>query len=106
MGARKGGQDFSRRQVLSTAGLAAVAVPLAANGKFGPGRRAAALVRRPGIAGAPQPEQLHVQFGADAADYGAAVGSPTYAPLDQFVMRKRLGKHQLGSRLAGAAATP
>jgi hypothetical protein len=32
MGAGKGGQDFSRRQVLSTAGLAAVAVPLAANG--------------------------------------------------------------------------
>jgi hypothetical protein len=34
---------------------------------------------------------------------------PTYAPLDQFVMRKRLGsqvdRHQQGSRLAGAAAT-
>jgi hypothetical protein len=41
--------------------------------------------------------------------YGAALGSPSYTPLDQFVMRKRLGsqvdRHQQGSRLAGAAVT-
>src|ERR1022692_4034302 len=30
-------------------------------------RSAAALVRQPDVAGAPAPEQLHVQFGADAA---------------------------------------
>jgi len=37
------------------------------------------------------------------------LGSPTYAPLDQFVMRKRLssqvGRNQHASRLAGATAT-
>jgi hypothetical protein len=55
------GQVLSRRQVLSTAGLAAVAVPLAAR------RQAPALVRRSDAAGAPGPEQVHVQFGADAA---------------------------------------
>ncbi len=42
--------------------------------------------------------------------YGAALGSPTYAPLDQFVMRKRLssqvGRDQHASRLAGATARP
>jgi hypothetical protein len=88
MDAGKGGQDFSRRQVLSTAGLAAVAVPLAANGKFGAGRQAAALVRRAGKAGAPQPEQLHVQFGADAAQQ-VAVSWAT--PAQVSMPRLRLG---------------
>src|SRR5215467_13573697 len=55
------GQGPSRRQVLSAAGLAAVAVPFATR------RQAPALVRRAGVAGAPPPEQVHVQFGADAA---------------------------------------
>src|SRR6516162_7030118 len=60
MGTESGGPELSRRQVLSTAGLAAVAVPFATR------RHAPALVRRPDAAGAPGPEQVHVQFGADA----------------------------------------
>src|SRR5262249_59083336 len=101
MDAGKGGQDFSRRQVLSTAGLAAVAVPLAANGKFGAGRRAAALVRRAGKAGAPQPEQLHVQFGADAAQQ-VAVSWAT--PAQVSMPRLRLGTASGGARPGGAPA--
>jgi len=88
MGAGKGGQEFSRRQVLSTAGLAAVAVPLAANGKLGAGQKAAALIRRAGKAGAPQPEQVHVQFGADAARQ-VAVSWAT--PAQVSMPRLRLG---------------
>src|SRR5215472_4240102 len=57
-GARK---ELSRRQVLSTAGLAAVAVPLVKISG------APALVPQPDAVGAPGPEQVHVQFGADAA---------------------------------------
>jgi hypothetical protein len=48
--------------VLSTAGLAAVAVPLAARWRTAP-----ALIRRADTAGAPGPEGVHVQFGHDAA---------------------------------------
>ena len=81
-------QGFSRRQLLSTAGLAAVAVPLAAAGNTRPGRRAAALVRRPGAAGAPQPEQAHVQFGADAAGQAAVSWA---APARVARPRLRLG---------------
>jgi hypothetical protein len=88
MDAGKGGQDFSRRQVLSTAGLAAVAVPLAANAEIGPSRRAAALVRRAGKAGAPQPEQVHVQFGANAAQQVAVSWA---APAHVSKPRLRLG---------------
>jgi len=100
MGAGKGGQDFSRRQVLSTAGLAAVAVPLAANDKIGQGRKPAALVRRAGIAGAPQPEQVHVQFGADATEE-AAVSWSTPARVSRA--RLRLGKPSHGHGLEVAA---
>ncbi len=59
-------QELSRRQVLSTAGLAAVAVPLV---KL---HGAPALIRRPDAVGAPGPQQVHVQFGADAASQVAA----------------------------------
>ncbi len=55
------GRQLSRRQVLTTAGLVAVAVPLAAQRPAD-----AALVRQADVAGAPGPEQVHVQFGADA----------------------------------------
>jgi hypothetical protein len=55
------GQELSRRQALTAAGLVAVAVPLATR------HQAPALVRRADIAGAPGPEQVHVQFGAGAA---------------------------------------
>jgi hypothetical protein len=74
------GRGISRRKVLSAAGLAAVAVPLAATGRA----NAASLVRR-----------------ADAAE----IGSPDYTQRDQFVMRKSLRKDHGFDRLAGAAAT-
>jgi phosphodiesterase/alkaline phosphatase D-like protein len=77
--------DFSRRRLLSTAGLAAVAVPLA--------NRAPALVRRPDQAGAPGPVQVHVQFGADAASQVAvswAAAGPVARP------RLRLGQAAFG----------
>ena len=54
---------LSRRQALAAAGAAAVAVPLAAAGRA----QAAPLVRQADVAGAPTPQSLHVQFGADAA---------------------------------------
>ncbi len=53
--------DVTRRKVLISGGLAAAA-PLLPIAKGAP-----SLVRAPGVAGAPPPEQLHVQFGADAA---------------------------------------
>ncbi|WP_026341846.1 purple acid phosphatase family protein [Actinomadura atramentaria] len=52
----------SRRQVLRGLGGAAIAVPV-----LGRAGTAAALVTTPDRAGAPAPEQLHLQFGADAA---------------------------------------
>ena len=83
------GQEISRRKVLAAAGLAAVAVPLAATGRA----QAASLVRRADSAGAPSPQGVHVQFGADAAKQAAvswlaaaAVASP----------RLRLGKVDSG----------
>jgi hypothetical protein len=51
----------TRRQILLSGGLAAT-VPLLASTPS-----AASLVRRPDVAGAPPPEQVHLQFGADAA---------------------------------------
>jgi hypothetical protein len=78
-GARK---ELSRRQVLSTAGLAAAAVPLVRL------RGAPVLVRQPDAAGAPGPEQVHVQFGADAASQ-AAVSWAT--PVAVARPRLRLG---------------
>ena len=80
------GQELSRRQVLSTAGLAAIAVPLATR------RHAPALVRRPDQAGAPGPEQVHVQFGADAATQ-VAVSWATAAAVSS--PRLRLGQASL-----------
>src|SRR5215813_981390 len=62
MDAEESGPDVSRRQVLSTAGLAAVTFPLMARSRSGP-----ALIRRADAVGAPGPEGVHVQFGHDAA---------------------------------------
>jgi len=76
------GTGVSRRQVLIGGGLAASA-PLLANA-----RKAPSLVRSPGVAGAPAPGQVHVQFGADAASQAAvswAAQSPVRRP------RLRLG---------------
>ena len=63
-----------RRQTLLPGGPAATA-PLMAGA-----RRAPALVWRPGVAGAPPPEQIHVQFGADAASQ-VAVSWAAPAPV-------------------------
>ena len=101
MDAGQPGHDVSRRQVLSTAGLAAVAAPLAAAGQLaasqhGARRTAAGLVRRPDQAGAPGPEQLHVQFGADAASQ-VAVSWAAPAPVSR--PRLRLGRLGYGHGL-------
>src|SRR5215472_2409914 len=87
-GARK---ELSRRQVLSTAGLAAVAVPLV---KL---RGAPALVRQPDAAGAPGPEQVHVQFGADAA---SEVAVSWATPVAVARPRLRLGSASSGFGLS------
>jgi hypothetical protein len=87
MHAEEAGRDLSRRQVLSTAGLAAVAVPLVR------AHNAPALIRRPDSAGAAAPEQVHVQFGADAAEQVAvswAAAAPAARP------RLRLGRPSRG----------
>src|SRR5260370_1229005 len=80
-------QELSRRQVLSTAGLAAVAVPLV---KL---HGAPALIRRPDAVGAPGPQQVHVQFGADAASQ-VAVSWATAAAVSR--PRLRLGRDGRG----------
>src|SRR5215467_12043125 len=87
MGTEGGGHELSRRQVLSTAGLAAMAVPFVTR------RHAPALVRRPDVAGAPGPEQVHVQFGADAASQ-VAVSWATAAAVSG--PRLRLGRPSSG----------
>jgi len=83
------GQGISRRKVLTTAGLAAVAVPLAAAGPA----KAASLIRQADTAGAPDPEGVHVQYGADAAKQ-AAVSWQTAARVSR--PRLRLGKADWG----------
>jgi hypothetical protein len=57
----------SRRQILKTGGLAATAPLLLSTPALAGPWGAPALVQRPDAAGAPPPEQVHVQFGADAA---------------------------------------
>ena len=63
--------QITRRKILVSGGIAAGAgLALAAPAVVAALNRqpsAAALVRRPDAAGAPPPEQVHVQFGADAA---------------------------------------
>src|SRR5258708_12166885 len=63
-------QELSRRQVLSTAGLAAVAVPLV---KL---HGAPALIRRPDAVGAPRPQPVHFQFPPHPAPPVPASGAP------------------------------
>src|SRR5215468_7317133 len=83
------GQEISWRKVLTAAGLAAVAVPLAATGRA----QAASLVRRADSAGAPSPEGTHVQFGADAAKQAAV---SWLAAMAVSRPRLRLGKMDSG----------
>jgi hypothetical protein len=88
------GVDVSRRQLLIGGGLAAAAAPLLAGAHTAPAHTAPAhaapaQVRRPGAAGAPAPQQVHVQFGSDAASQAAvswAAPSPVARP------RLRLGR--------------
>ena len=69
-GAASDAPGVSRRQILVSGGLVATA-PLLLGARNAPAatgaRTAPALVRRPDVAGAPLPEQVHLQFGADAA---------------------------------------
>src|SRR5215468_1168426 len=81
------GADVSRRQVLIGGSLAASAPLLA--GAARPAPAAASLVRRPGASGAPQPEQVHVQYGADAASQAAVSWA---APAGVARPRLRLGR--------------
>jgi Purple acid Phosphatase, N-terminal domain/Calcineurin-like phosphoesterase len=78
-------QTMSRRQALAAAGAAAVAAPLAAAGRA----KAAPLVRQADVAGAPSPQGLHVQFGADAAKQAAV---SWISPARVSRPRLRLGK--------------
>ncbi len=64
---------FSRRMFLKGLGigsLAVGAVPLLDSGRAS-AQAGPTLLRRPAVTGAPVPEQLHVQFGADAATEAA-----------------------------------
>jgi len=76
------GPQVSRRQVLITGGIAAT-VPLLHKSGTAP-----SLVRRPDVAGAPPPEQLHVQYGADASGQAAVSWA---APARVHRPRLRLG---------------
>src|SRR5215470_50074 len=86
------GKEISRRKVLTAAGLAAVAVPLATAGQA----KAASLLRRADIAGAPSPQGLHVQFGADASSQAVISWLTT---TGVFAPRLRLGRVDTGHGL-------
>jgi len=80
---------ISRRAVLSAAGLAAVAAPLAT----AKGAHAATLLKTADVAGAPSPAGLYVQFGADAASQAAV---SWLSPVRVSRPRLRLGKPDFG----------
>jgi hypothetical protein len=87
-------QGISRRRVLASAGLAAAAVPLTAKGAS-----AASLLKTAGAAGAPSPDGLHVQFGADASKQAAV---SWLSPVQVRRPRLRIGTphHGYGSTVA------
>ncbi len=89
MNADGNGLAISRRQALVAVGAAAVAVPLAAAGQA----KAATLVRQADVAGAPSPQGLHVQFGAEAAKQAAV---SWVSPARVSRPRLRLGKADTG----------
>src|SRR5262249_61928106 len=95
------GQEISRRKVLAAAGLAAVAVPLAATGRA----QAASLVRRADSAGAPSPQGVHVQFGADAAKQAAVswLGAAAVPRPRPPVAQAGAGPRARGGARGGAA---
>jgi Calcineurin-like phosphoesterase/Purple acid Phosphatase, N-terminal domain len=81
------GSDVSRRHVL-IAGGAAAAAPLLL-----PRRAAPSLVRQPHSGSAPPPEQVHVQFGADA---GSQIAVSWAAAAAVHRPRLRLGRAEHG----------
>ena len=83
------GSDFTRRHVLVTGGTAAAAAPLLRGHLATP-----ALVRRPSAAGAPPPEQVHVQFGADAATEAAVSWGLPVIPDQIRAAGQRIGAVQ------------
>jgi hypothetical protein len=89
MGAEGNGHNISRRAVLSAAGLAAVAAPLAT----AKGAHAATLLKSADAAGAPSPAGLFVQFGANAS-HEAAVS--WLSPVQVRRPRLRIGRPDFG----------
>ncbi|MEV5750319.1 metallophosphoesterase family protein [Actinoallomurus sp. NPDC052308] len=83
----------ARRQVLRGLGGLAVAGPV-----LGRAGSAAALVTTPDQAGAPAPEQLHLQFGADAA-HEMAVSWAAPQRVRRPVVRLGRRGHGLGSEI-------
>ncbi len=84
--------DLSRRRLLRGAGGLALATPLLARSDT------VALVTTPDAAGAPAPEQLHLQFGADAS---SEIAVSWAAPQRVARPEVRLGRpaYGLGSRV-------
>src|SRR6516162_2654676 len=73
-------RGMSRRTVLRAFGLGGAAVAIGAPLLEDRAWAGPALVRQPAVAGAPLPEQLHVQFGAVAA-HDAVVSWATPTPV-------------------------
>jgi len=86
------GSDVSRRHVLIAGGAAAAAPLLRAR------RAAPSLVRQPGAHPAPPPEQVHVQFGADAASQ-IAVSWAAAAAVRRPRLRIGGAEHGLGTEV-------
>ena len=76
--------EVGRRQVLRGLGGLAVAAPVLAAPKG-----AAALVTTPDEAGAPVPEQLHLQFGADAAHEMAVEWAKMRSTFDEKLANRQ-----------------
>jgi hypothetical protein len=85
--------DMARRQVLRGLGGLAVAGPA-----LGRSKTAAALVTTPDEAGAPAPEQLHLQFGADAG-HEMAVSWAAPQRVNRPVVRLGRPGHGLGTQV-------
>jgi hypothetical protein len=95
---------LSRRQLLVTGGIAGGAGMLlitpAVVSALAHKHHAPALVRRPGVAGAPPPGQLHVQYGADAAtQIAVSWAAPARVARARLRLRLRLRLGQAGNGL-------
>src|SRR4051812_1698589 len=85
--------EMARRQVLRGLGGLAVATPV-----LGRAGTAAGLMTTPDEAGAPAPEQLHLQFGADAA-HEMAVSWAAPQRVSRPVVRLGRPGHGLGTQI-------